>query len=225
MDLPAVVHSVYVTRGQQLTKDSLLRYTDGTPDKKTSPMRETLFYILMYPSWANFIRQGKLWGVGNAYSLMVWGSAPSQPAKPESPLSRLIGAVLTRLSGLSGLLDSPEQKKRRKEFADKVKSYAEESMGARVRDMLSVDALLTVREHRRKGYASSLVRTLTDQADKEGRAAWLVSSNIGDNTVFYESLGFKTSHYIVLGDNNPTWTEEPVKLAVMVREPVEHSKQ
>ena len=31
VDLPATVHSVYTTRTQQLTKDSLLRYTDGTP--------------------------------------------------------------------------------------------------------------------------------------------------------------------------------------------------
>ncbi|EKM56808.1 uncharacterized protein PHACADRAFT_254133 [Phanerochaete carnosa HHB-10118-sp] len=183
-----------------------------------------LFYILLYPSWANFIRQGKLWGVGPAYSLMIWGFAPSQSTKPESPLSRLVGAVLTRLSGLSSLLESPEQKKRRKEFADKAKICAQECIGARLQDMLSVDALLTIREHRRKGYASSLIRTLTDQADREERATWLVSSNVSDNTAFYESLGFKIAHHIILGDDNPTWTEEPVKLAIMVREPVGHSK-
>lgn len=40
--------------------------------KPSSRTREMLFYILLYPAWADLLRQGKLWGVGHAYSLMVW---------------------------------------------------------------------------------------------------------------------------------------------------------
>lgn len=218
LSLPATVHSVYVTRRQQLTEDTLLRYVYGSTTTKRSPIKEFIFYLLLYPAWANLIRQGKVWGIGAVSSLMVWGSAPSQSQKPESPLSRLIGVILGRLAALSTWLDSAEQKKRITEFKDKTKNCVSEILGARVQDMLCVEALLTVKEHRRKGYASSLVRALTDTADRNRRASWLVSSNIGDNSAFYESLGFRTLGYIVLGDDNPAWTEEPLQLGLMVRE-------
>ncbi|GJE93637.1 GNAT family N-acetyltransferase [Phanerochaete sordida] len=224
-DLSAAVHTVYVTRLQQLMRDSLLHYAYGSTAKPPSRTREMLFYILLYPAWANLLRQGKLWGVGHAYSLMVWGSASSQPKQPESPLSRIVGAILSRLSKLSGLLDTPEQKKRVKEFGEKAKLCVGESLGDKVQDMTTVEALLTLKEQRHKGYASSLVRAMMDQADEEGRGIWLVNSNIVDNTPFYESLGFKTVNYIVLGDDNPAWTGDPVKLALMVREPTARSKE
>lgn len=47
------------------------------------------------------------------------------------------------------------------------------------------------------------------QADKEGRSVWLISSNV-INTEFYGSFGFVSKADVVMGDENPTWTEQPV---------------
>ena len=99
-------------------------------------------------------------------------------------------------------------------------------------DMLLISALATAPECQGKGYASTLVRMATSlvrtfptstsvivcasdpvhgrsQADAQGRAVWLGSSNL-KNLEFYNSLGFYTVYRISLGLNNPTWTEPPV---------------
>ncbi len=47
------------------------------------------------------------------------------------------------------------------------------------------------------------------QADKEGRATWLGSSNVA-NRGFYESLGFVVIAQITLGETDPTWNEAPL---------------
>lgn len=53
------------------------------------------------------------------------------------------------------------------------------------------------------------------QADKQGRAIWLSNSNVKANTAFYNSLGFVTVHELSIGDENPTWDEPPVKVAIV----------
>lgn len=53
------------------------------------------------------------------------------------------------------------------------------------------------------------------QADAEGRAVWLASSNVAANTGLYNSLGFITVDTIYLGDDNPTWTEPPIPIDVV----------
>lgn len=52
------------------------------------------------------------------------------------------------------------------------------------------------------------------QADKEKRPVWLISSNVV-NTGFYESFGFVSKEDVVLGGENPTWTEPPVIVRVV----------
>jgi hypothetical protein len=46
------------------------------------------------------------------------------------------------------------------------------------------------------------------KADAHGRASWLLSSNI-NNTGFYNSFGYITQAEIILGDDDPDWTEPP----------------
>ncbi len=53
------------------------------------------------------------------------------------------------------------------------------------------------------------------QADQQGRATWLASSNVAVNTVFYNSLGFVTVKQFMLGDDNPTWEETPFPIAIV----------
>ena len=47
------------------------------------------------------------------------------------------------------------------------------------------------------------------QADQEDRATWLVSSNTA-NVKFYNSLGFHSVNRFSVGEDNPTWSKEPV---------------
>ena len=57
-------------------------------------------------------------------------------------------------------------------------------------------------------------RIAFSQADAEGRAMYLGSSNIA-NTFFYESHGFVEVASFLLGEDNPTWKEPPVKMLVV----------
>lgn len=52
------------------------------------------------------------------------------------------------------------------------------------------------------------------EADEQGRATYLISSNIL-NTGFYNSCGFVGVADVVLGDNNPTWHKKPVIVKIV----------
>lgn len=58
--------------------------------------------------------------------------------------------------------------------------------------------------------------TLCHQADAQGRAVSLTSSNPA-NTVFYTSLGFTEKAKIILGNDNPTWQGLPVVLLIVCK--------
>lgn len=47
------------------------------------------------------------------------------------------------------------------------------------------------------------------QADEQGRATWLASSN-RVNLAFYHLLGFHTVHTVWAGKENPNWKGEPI---------------
>ena len=53
------------------------------------------------------------------------------------------------------------------------------------------------------------------QAQKEGRATWLGSTNVAANTGFYNALGFQTVDTFYVGGENPTWTEGPLPMALV----------
>lgn len=53
------------------------------------------------------------------------------------------------------------------------------------------------------------------QADRRCLPTYLISSNVKANTGFYNSLGFFTVKELLLGDDNPTWKEPPVVVAVV----------
>ncbi|PSR74968.1 hypothetical protein PHLCEN_2v9382 [Hermanssonia centrifuga] len=81
--------------------------------------------------------------------------------------------------------------------------------------MFEIVHLVTISAKRGRGYASALVRMVTDMADQQGRATWLASSNVAVNTDFYNSLGFVTVKQFMLGDDNPMWKEAPFPIAVV----------
>lgn len=52
------------------------------------------------------------------------------------------------------------------------------------------------------------------QADAQGRAAWLTSSNAA-NVPFYNAHGFRTAGVVYLGADDPTWGRPPVRFDVV----------
>ena len=100
---------------------------------------------------------------------------------------------------------------------------------------MEVASVLTRIEQRGHGYASALIRALTDtvslsvcsmlrnraeesesaKADREGRAVWLLNSNIEANTKFYNQLGFVAVGEIVIGDTNPSWKEDSIRVTIV----------
>ena len=53
------------------------------------------------------------------------------------------------------------------------------------------------------------------QADAEGRAVVLGSSNVAANTAFYNSMGYFTVDTFLLGEDDPTWDEPPFPFDVV----------
>jgi ribosomal protein S18 acetylase RimI-like enzyme len=68
---------------------------------------------------------------------------------------------------------------------------------------------------RGKGYARQVVEYVTRQADAEGKACYLESSNIVNRTI-YRKLGFEMKKNIYLQR-----ADEHVELDIMVREPLQ----
>lgn len=52
------------------------------------------------------------------------------------------------------------------------------------------------------------------QADALGERSWLKSSNLG-NTRLYNKHGYMKVGELVLGEDNPTWTKDPVVVQVV----------
>ena len=113
---------------------------------------------------------------------------------------------------------------------EKSKQAMKEALGSRVDDMVCLHTLYTKPAKQGRGYASALVREVTkivrspytdlcllisvSQADEQQRATFLFSSNIA-NTGFYNSVGFVEKGRFVLGEDDPTWKEDPVIVLVV----------
>ncbi|KAK7695767.1 hypothetical protein QCA50_000404 [Cerrena zonata] len=101
----------------------------------------------------------------------------------------------------------------------KIDIASRQVLGEKRKWMLQLDIVATICIRQHRGYGSALVKVLIDKSDLESRGVWLVSSNVEENTRFYNSLGFRTVTTIFVGDSNPLWQEQPVPIAIMVREP------
>ncbi|PCH33449.1 hypothetical protein WOLCODRAFT_111854, partial [Wolfiporia cocos MD-104 SS10] len=119
--------------------------------------------------------------------------------------------------GLFTRLISAEQRKRREEGNDKLEAFIKNKFGDKINEMLRLHLLATAPDKCGHGYAKKLVEVVTAQADNECRSTWLLSSNVA-NTKFYERFGFITVGEVSLGESNPTWTDAPIIMPVMVRE-------
>ncbi|KAJ3518078.1 hypothetical protein NLJ89_g94 [Agrocybe chaxingu] len=149
----------------------------------------------------------------------VFAAPPSVVSEPTGPLDRTSTVIIRILTSiLQRKIVSSEQRKRNQELEDKTKKAIENSLGDRVKDMVTIMILATDPDSRGRGYGGSLLDSVTSLADVMGQTSWLTSSNVA-NTEFYRIHGFKTIADIVLGDDNPEWHEQPVVVKLMVRAP------
>lgn len=83
-----------------------------------------------------------------------------------------------------------------------------QTLGPRFRDMVTLELLATHPRAQRKGYGGALVDDVTAFADAQGRATFLISTDV-NNTLFYESHGLVTVADVWVGDDAPTWDKKP----------------
>lgn len=198
--------------------DPCTLYFHDTPDAKNTPGKERLERLkwnLVISQWVR-VRTGITVNGGRAVAVVL--PAPVN-TKPRRPFDRLLDRIHTVVIGvLDKVTRSKEQQKRLDEISSKLDAIVEATLGERVKEMFSVNALSTHPAYQRRGYGSALVNAITHQADIEGRATYLLSSNIA-NTGFYNSLGFITVAEAQIGSENPTWHKPPIPVPLMVREP------
>ncbi|PSR75051.1 hypothetical protein PHLCEN_2v9381, partial [Hermanssonia centrifuga] len=211
-DIPVAVDTI--VDAFQVANDPLERYFHSTPDRNDSNLKQASIRLSLALEFAKAIHDQTLWTINGGESIMI----SALDLKPKKPVDKLIDVVFPFVSEPL-LLRSKQQKKRVKEFRQKMKKSIDGSIGDRIDTMLAVSSLVTAPAHQGHGYATRLVQMVTAEADKRGWATWLGSSNVAVNTEFYNSLGFFTVDRIFLGDSDRTWKEPPVPADLMVREP------
>ncbi|KAJ3525238.1 hypothetical protein NMY22_g10663 [Coprinellus aureogranulatus] len=91
---------------------------------------------------------------------------------------------------------------RANEYSEKVKAVVQAKLGDRIKLMMSVPLVMTVPDRQGRGYASALLREMTNLADTRQEAFALVSINKA-NEGFYNSHGFQSVGEALLGEGNP----------------------
>jgi len=196
-----------------LTDDPMDRYLLGSPEEAVRLRK--LITIERGLGISLPVRRKMAWAIDDGDAFMGY----SDPMAPQSKLSQFIDKITIFIIEQRTRFHSEEQKKRLKELQTKLRKVIPDALGDRRNIMLCLDYVSTVPEKRSRGYGTALVKILTTKADIENRPTWLTSSDVATNTGFYNNLGFPTVAEVTLGDDNPTWKEPPVQVAIMVREP------
>jgi len=84
--------------------------------------------------------------------------------------------------------------------------------------MIYVSLLATHPSQQGRGYATALLKTIIAIADAQNRALFLHTSSEA-NVEFYAAFGLVEVGHELLGEDNPTWHQDPVRVSLMVREP------
>ncbi|KAJ3545481.1 hypothetical protein NMY22_g2418 [Coprinellus aureogranulatus] len=168
------------------------------------------------------------------FALWVWirtmivitidGGASVVAAKTPGPknirnrfLEWLATILLTKLGGMYSR-GTKEQRKRANEYSEKVKAVVQAKLGDRIKLMMSVPLVMTAPDRQGRGYASALLREMTNLADTRQEAFALVSINKA-NEGFYNFHGFQSVGEALLGEGNPAWGGPVLRVQIMLREP------
>ncbi|KIP08590.1 hypothetical protein PHLGIDRAFT_117096 [Phlebiopsis gigantea 11061_1 CR5-6] len=197
-----------------LTDDPLVVYISDGPQEGGGGLLRAVQKSANSYAWWREVEHEVAWTI-HGDSFIIFHSTRDDKERMKTPLDKILRFLVSRLIGM---FPEQETSKRHAEFASKREAAISASLGDEVHNMVYIDNLITMREARGRGYASALVHMVTELADKEGRGAWLVSSNIA-NERFYNSLGFTTVERFTVGENNPAWDKPPVPIDIMTRKP------
>lgn len=210
-DLPAVVR----TNEAAFKEDPFIHWLRDTPDYKGGGLPAYAHLTETYTAWSFRVANGTAWTVDDGAAIVCYGAAKITRGRTEKAVEAVAGRLF---SVASVFTNTPQQRKRGEEIRAKHTVAFKEALGDRELEVIHLQVLATHPDKQGHGYGSALVRTVTGIADAQGRATVLTSSN-PINTGFYNSLRFVEKAQIVLGNDDPTWTDPPVVLLVMVREP------
>ncbi|KAH9835741.1 uncharacterized protein C8Q71DRAFT_93819 [Rhodofomes roseus] len=202
--------------------DPVSHYLEDTPvSRRYIPhealdLRVTRTKVAMYAMFADDIRRREIWTINHGDSIMRF-PAPVTVPRGRKALNKLIISIVQGFLKVFTVFRTKEQKKRREELQKKLKATIANALGDRVPELFSLDGLSTAPEKQGLGYASLLVDKLAAIADAQSRGLWLITTS--RVTSFYAQFGFKTVGSVPLGEDNPTWKEDPVVFCIMLREP------
>ncbi|KAF7798887.1 hypothetical protein EIP86_010115 [Pleurotus ostreatoroseus] len=157
--------------------------------------------------YTELVHQDAVWTIDDVASVVGY----FDPRREKDSVDKFLEDIF-RYGGLyKKAILTREQAKRNKEVGEKFKQAVVDVLGERRETMIHLGIVCTAPE--KQGHGARADLSSLDQADAEERATWLISSN-ALNEGFYNSLGFETAKEIVLGDDNPTWNEPPVVIAL-----------
>jgi len=110
---------------------------------------------------ATHIRKKRAYTINGGDAIVLFNPAHNSEPAP-SPLDRALDAITKRIAESLRIFDAPGQRKRKAEFVAKHEAALEKFLGDAINDMMSVSGLATAPSKQRRGYGSTLVRTVTD---------------------------------------------------------------
>ncbi|KAJ3539695.1 hypothetical protein NM688_g6329 [Phlebia brevispora] len=212
-DVPAVVRMI--AQAAEEMYDPLEHYMNDTPDKGDAKWKENVAYMTQYYHWTKWAYDKKAWTINHDHTDRR-SSTPPPKDKADSPLDKMLDGIADYAMASTR---TKQQTKRFEEFLEKIRKAVRSSCGDRLQDMFYISGVATAPAKQRRGYASTLMRMACTMADERNSATWLVVGNVPANNAFYAAFGFVTVAQTLLGDEDPDWTEDPVPVDVMVREP------
>ncbi|CCL98798.1 uncharacterized protein FIBRA_00803 [Fibroporia radiculosa] len=192
------------TENAAFENDPLLRYVRNAPDARFGDIYRAVAFVAQL---VLDVHREEALTIGNGDAFVTY-------LLKEDPFYGVVFPLLKKLDVFS----SPEQHRRRTEWFEKRQVAFKEAFGENLDDMIYLMELATSPQKQGLGYGSKLIQAVTDLADATERRVWLTSSNVA-NTTFYEHAGFVTLAEFTVGDSNPTWTESPIRVQIMSREP------
>jgi len=213
--------AIHETIMKTLDSDPLSRYLmeSEEQDRRDNVFLKAMKRLFRDIYRSQYVELNTAWTIDDGDAFVCY----SDPAKPTPIAYRILASVVAHLEPL---MKSKEQMKRIKEVQSKLRPALKEVVEAHGKDMFCVEHLACTPAKQGRGYGTTLCKLVTEEADSRSLKTWLVSSNVKANTTFYNNLGFFNVKTIILGDENPTWKESPVKVDIMVREvPATHVRE
>ncbi|KAJ8502769.1 hypothetical protein ONZ45_g11458 [Pleurotus djamor] len=128
---------------------------------------------------------------------------------PSGPLDPFYDWLVKRVTSVSTKVRPAGYNMRRARVVEKIAKATEQVLGRRVNTMVHVDGLSTDPKIQGHGYGGALLDAISSLTDSASQASYLESSNAA-TTSFYMYHGFLPVADILVGEDDPEWTEDPL---------------